>query len=63
MLILKAQLVPLEQLLHTFVNLNLVRPAKAMQLRDVNELAHGAIGLGGIESDLSLKANGFYNQL
>ena len=63
MLILKALLVPLEQLLHTFVNLNLVRPAKAVEFGDIDELAHGAIRLAGIKGYFALKAYGLDNQL
>ena len=63
MLILKALLVPLEQLLHTFVNLNLVRPAKAVQFLHVNELAHSAIGLASIKGYFALKAYGLDNEL
>ena len=63
MLILKALLVPLEQLLRTFVNLNLVRPAKAVEFGDIDELAHGAIRLAGIKGYFVLKVYGLDNQL
>ncbi|MCR5068824.1 MAG: hypothetical protein K6A78_03340 [Prevotella sp.] len=63
MLILKALLVALEQLLHTFVNLNLVRPAKAVEFGDIDELAHGTIRLAGIKLDDAFKAYGLDNEL
>ena len=34
-----------------------------MELAYINEFAHGAIGLGGIEGDFALKAYGLDDQL
>lgn len=40
-----------------------MRPAKAVQLGDINELAHGAIRLAGIELNCAFKAYGLDNEL
>ena len=43
--------------MHTFLNLNFVRPAERMELADINEFTHGTIGLGSVELHDSCKAN------
>ena len=55
--------IPLKQFPDAILNLDLVCPAKGVELGDIDELAHGAIGLGGIEGDFALEAYGFYYQL
>ncbi len=38
-------------------------PSQRVELGDIDELAHGAVGLGGIEGDFALEAYGLDNQL
>ena len=42
---------------------DLVLPSEGVELADIDELAHGAIGLGGVELDCAGEANGFDYEL
>ena len=48
--------------MNTVLNLDLMRPAKGMEFRNINEFAHGAIGLGCVKFDYALKTNSFYHE-
>ena len=54
--------IPLEQLLNSILYLYFMRPAKRVELTHIDEFAHGAIGLSGIELYSSLETNGFHNE-
>ena len=56
-------MIPFEEFLHAVFYLDLVRPAKAMELGYVDQLAHGAVGLGGIKLNNALETDGLDNQL
>ena len=47
----------------TFFDFNLMVPAEGMELADVGELAHGAVGLGGVEGQFAFESDFFHNQL
>ena len=47
----------------TFFDFNLMVPAKGMELADVGELAHGAVGLGGVEGETAFESHFLHNQL
>ena len=48
----------MEEALHAVFYLNLVGPAEGVEFLHVNELAHGAVGLGGVEFYGALEAYG-----
>ena len=56
-------LVPLKQLLHAVFNLDLMRPAEGVQFRNIDQLAHRAVRLGGVELHRALEAHGLHYQL
>ena len=60
---LQAILIPVEQLPHSVLNLHLMRPTQRVQLGDIDKLAHGAVGFGGVEFHLALEAHGLYHQI
>lgn len=62
-MLLQAVLVPVEEFLYSVLDFDLVGPSEAVKLADIDELAHGAIGLGGVEEDFALEVNGLYHQL
>ena len=41
----KALLIPFEELVHSIFYLHLVSPSEGIKLADINELAHGSVGL------------------
>ena len=54
--------IPIEEFGYAIFDFDFMSPAKGVEFGDIDELAHGAIGLGGIEGDFALKAYGFHNQ-
>ena len=48
---------------HAVLNLNFVRPAEAVQLADIDELAHGAVRLRSIKLNRAFKSYGLHNKL
>ena len=40
-----------------------MRPAEGMQFRNIDQLAHRAVRLGGVELHRALEAHGLYHQL
>ena len=56
-------LVPVEELLDAIFDFYLMGPAKGVELGYIDELAHGTIGLGGIEGDFALEAYGLDDKL
>ena len=56
-------LVPLKQLLDAVLDLDFMRPAEGMQFRNIYQLAHRAIRLGGIELHRALEAHDLHHQL
>ena len=55
--------VPLIHTVYTFFDFNLVMPTQGMEFADIGEFAHGTIGFGRIESELSLESHLFHYQV
>jgi hypothetical protein len=55
--------IPFKQLLHPFLDLDLVGPAEGMKFGDIDAFARGAIRLGGIETHLTIEPDSPDNQL
>ena len=55
-------LVPVEEALYTVFNFNFVRPPKAMQLADIDQFPHCAIGFGGVEEQFAFETDRADNQ-
>lgn len=62
-LVLQTFLIPVEELLHTILNLNLVSPAEAMKLIYRDELSWGSIWLAGIKLNLTLETYSLHYKL
>ena len=56
-------LIPLEQSCNSFLNLDLMSPTEGVEFGYIDEFAHGAIRLGGIEFYRSLETNSFHDEL
>ena len=54
--------IPFKQLLYTILNLDLVDPTERVELRHIDEFAHGAVRFAGIKLHRSLKAFGLDDQ-
>ena len=55
-------LVPVEEFLYTFVDFDLVRPAEAVELAHVDELARGAVGLACVKHDFTFETNRLHDE-
>ena len=55
----QALLVPVKELSDSVLDFDFMGPAQRVELADIDELAHGSIGLGGVELDCAGEANGF----
>ena len=62
-LVLQTLLIPVEELLHTILDLYLVSPAEAMELIYRDELSWGSIWLAGIKLNLTLETYSLYYKL
>lgn len=62
-LVLQTLLIPVEELLHSNLDLNLVSPAEAMKLIYRDELSWGSIRLAGIKLNLTLETYSLYYKL
>ena len=51
--------VPVKEFLDALLDFDAMSPSEGVELGDVDEFAHGAIGLGGIEFDGAFEAYGF----
>ena len=63
MLFFKTLLIPIEQALYTLFDFYFVCPTEGVELGDIDELAHSAIGLGNIKLYGALEAYGLDNKL
>ena len=52
-----------QQLLHAVFDLDFMRPAEGVELRNIDQLAHRAVRLGGVELHRPLEAHGPHHQL
>ena len=59
--LLEGCFIPLEEFGYTLFNLDLVCPTERVELRHIDELAHGTIGLGSIELDSALETNNLHH--
>ena len=55
-------LVPVKEFLYALFDFDAMLPTKGVEFGDIDELAHGAIGFGGVEGDFALEAYGLDNQ-
>lgn len=55
-------LVPVEEFLHALVDFDLVRPAEAVELAHVDELARGAVGLARVEHDFAFETDRLHDE-
>ena len=61
-LVLQTLLIPVEELLHSILDLNLVSPAEAMKLIYRDELSWGSIRLAGIKLYIAFETYGLYHK-
>ena len=60
--LVKTLAIPLKELSHSFLNLDLMRPAKRMQFAYINEFTHSTIRFRGIKLHYTLKADSLHYQ-
>ena len=63
LLVFQTLLIPVEEFLHTILNLYLMRPAEAVELIYRDELAHGSIWLAGVKLYLAFETYCLYYKL
>ena len=62
LLFCQALSIPVEEALYAFLDVHLVVPAQAVEFADVDEFAHGAVGLCRVEFDRSRETNDLDHQ-
>lgn len=63
LLVFQTLLIPVEEFLHTILNLYLMRPSEAVELINRDELAHGSIWLAGVKLYLAFETYSLYYKL